>query len=63
MELFLLHFSLDFQSECSQQSCFWVSPLRSASAGLPALLWRPVGGAKPPSDPRAQDALPSDSAR
>ena len=56
----LLHFSLGFQSECSQQSCFWVSPLRSVSAGLPALLWRPAGGAKTPSDPRAQDALPSD---
>ena len=35
----MLHFSLGFQSECSQQSCLWVSPLKSASVGLPALPW------------------------
>ena len=28
--------------------------------GLTTLLRRPAGGAKAPSDPRAQDALPSD---
>ena len=54
---FLLHFSLGFQSECSQQSCFWVSPLGSVSAGLPALLWCPR------SDLWPQDVLPSDLAR
>ena len=44
----VLHFSLDFQSERSPQSCFWGSPLGCVSAGLPALLRRPAGGAKAP---------------
>ena len=51
----VLHFSLGFQSECSQQSCFWVSPLRSVSAGLPTLLWWPAWGANPSSDLWGQD--------
>ena len=45
---FWLHLSLGFQSECSQQSWFWVSPLGSVSVVLPALLWRPAGGANRP---------------